>query len=362
MFNIPTGPPYAMEKGVRAFDKVDASELFERTWMEFAPASDGVDVVLRVKDAPPNRAEVGMGYTEWERARGSIRLRNQNTFGFGEQVELLLAASDAERAIEASLRGERLFLTGLGYRVVGYSNRDKPRFFTPDSEEINRARFDREGVDLALHSSLERWGLIEAGVRFGRVKTRARGGLDLPEAVDQVGALLGQVVVDTLDDLDWPEHGRRLALSGEWSLDGLGADIEYWRAAAQYRVVRILGKRLLAQVDGFAGLSGDDVPVYDWYRIGGITLVPGYHHEELVGAQALAAAVSLRFKAFGQLRVFARGGAGNVFPTTDDITLDGVRWGVGAGVYHPSPIGPVSLEFGVRDDGGTLASLSVGWN
>ena len=362
MFNIPTGPPYAMEKGVRAFDKVDASELFERTWMEFAPASDGVDVVLRVKDAPPNRAEVGLGYTEWERARGSIRLRNQNTFGFGEQVELLLAASDAERAIEASLRGERLFLTGLGYRVAGYTNRDKPRFFTTDSEEINRARFDREGVDLALHSSLERWGLVEAGVRFGRVKTRARGGLDLPEADDQVGMLLGQVVVDTLDDLDWPEHGRRLALSGEWSLDDLGADIEYWRAAAQYRVVRILGKRLLAQVDGFAGFSGDDVPVYDWYRIGGVTLVPGYHHEELVGAQALAAAVSLRFKAFGQLRVFARGGAGNVFATTDDITLDGVRWGVGVGVYHPSPIGPVSFELGVRDDGGTLASLSVGWN
>ena len=362
MFNIPTGPPYAMEKGVRAFDKVDASELFERTWMEFAPASDGVDVVLRVKDAAPNRAEVGMGYTEWERARGSIRLRNQNTFGFGEQVELLLAASDAERAIEASLRGERLFLTGLGYRVVGYTNRDKPRFFTQDGEEINRALFDREGVDLALHSSLERWGLIEAGVRFGRVKTRARGGLDLPDADDQVGALLGKVVVDTLDDLDWPEHGRRLALSGEWSLGGLGADIEYWRAAAEYRVVRILGKRLLAQVDGFAGLSGDDVPVYDWYRIGGVTLVPGYHHEELVGAQALAAAVSLRFKAYGQLRLFVRGGAGNVFPTTDDITLDGVRWGVGVGAYHPSPIGPVSLELGVRDDGGTLASLSVGWN
>ena len=127
-------------------------------------------------------------------------------------------------------------------------------------------------------------------------------------------------------------------------------------------MVRILGRRLLAQVDAFAGFSGDDVPVYDWYRIGGVTLVPGYHHEELKGAQALAAAVSLRFKVFGQLRVLVRGGAGNVFPTTDDITLDGLRWGVGVGVYHPSPIGAVSLELGVRDDGGTLASLSVGWN
>ena len=57
-----------------------------------------------------------------------------------------------------------------------------------------------------------------------------------------------------------------------------------------------------------------------------------------------------------------RGGAGNVFARTGDITLDGLRWGVGVGVYHPSPIGPVSFELGVRDGGGTLASLSVGWN
>jgi outer membrane protein assembly factor BamA len=321
-----------------------------------------VDVVLRVKDAPPNRAEVGLGFTEWERAKGSIRLRNQNTLGFGEQVELLLAASDAERVIEASLRGERLFVTGFGYRVSGYTNRDKPRFFTEEGEEINRGRFERDGVDVALRSSIERWGLVEGGVRFGRVKTVARGGLDFPEGSDQVGALFGHVVVDTLDDLAWPEHGRRVALSGEWSLDSLGADLEYWRARFEYRGARHLGKRLVAQLDGLAGISGDDLPVYDWYRVGGVTLVPGYHHEELKGAQALAAALSLRYKLVGQLRLVARGGAGNVFATTDDITLDGLRWGVGVGLYHPSPIGPVSFEVGVRDDGSTLGSLSVGWN
>jgi hypothetical protein len=116
------------------------------------------------------------------------------------------------------------------------------------------------------------------------------------------------------------------------------------------------------QVDAFAGFGGDDVPVYNWYRIGGVTLIPGYHHEELKGAQALAGAVSLRCKVFGQLRLLVRGGAGNVFPTTSDITLDGLRWGVGVGAYHPSPVGAVSLELGVRNDGGTLASLSVGWN
>ena len=39
-----------------------------------------------------------------------------------------------------------------------------------------------------------------------------------------------------------------------------------------------------------------------------------------------------------------------------------IRWGVGAGILYPSRLGPVSLEVGVREDGGTLTSLSVGWN
>jgi outer membrane protein assembly factor BamA len=180
--------------------------------------------------------------------------------------------------------------------------------------------------------------------------------------MDQVGALFGGLVLDTLDDLAWPEHGRRIAISGDWNLGGLGAEREYWRAQAEFRTARPLGTRLVAQVDGLAGFSGDDLPAYDWYRLGGVDLLPGYRHEELKGAQALAGALSLRYRLAGQLRLLVRGGAGNVFARAADVSLDGLRWGVGVGLYHPSPIGPVSLEAAVRDGGRTLATLSVGWN
>jgi NTE family protein len=361
-FNIPVGPGYAMAKGLRAFDRISASDLFDRTWMEFAPAREGVDVVLRVREAPPNRAEVGFGYTEWEKARGSIRLRNQNTFGFGEQLELLLAGSDAETLVQGELRGERLFVTGFGYRVTAYTGHDKPRFFDEDGHELNRGWFGRDGVDAAVRASLQRWGLVEGGARFGRVQTSARGGLPFPDQTDQVGALFARLVMDTLDDLEWPEHGRRLAVSADWSLAGLGAEREYWRAQAQARAGRPLARRLVAQIDALAGFSGDDLPAYDWYRLGGVTLVPGYHHEELKGAQEFAAAASLRYRLVGQLRLVARGGAGNVFDHPKDMTLSGLRWGVGLGVYHPSPVGPVSVELGVHDGGSSLLTLAIGWN
>ena len=361
-FNVPVGPRFSMVRGLRAFDKADASGLLDSTWMELLPQGEGVRVQLRVTDAPPNRAEVGIGYSEWQRARGHIRLLNQNTLGFGEQVDLLAAASDAETLLQGALKGERLFLTGLGYRVTAYDSTDKPRYFDTEGDEINRARFQRQGVEVALRSSFERWGLLETGLRFGRVKTQERAGIDVPAATDQVGTWFGSFTVDTLDSLEWADAGERLAIWADWNAPDLGAEYDSWRFAVEGSLARKPSRRTSLQLDGQVGFSGGDLPPYDWYRVGGATLVPGYHHDELKGPDYFAGAAAIRYRFFAELRLYARVGAGNVSTATTGLGFDKLRWGVSAGAYYPTPIGPVAAEFGVHDGGSTLASLSVGWN
>jgi NTE family protein len=362
IFNVPVGPGYDMEKGLRAFDKADALGFLDRVWMSFEPADGGVRIRLDVREGAPNRVEVGVAFTEWEKARGTIRLWNFNTLGFGEETELLLSASDAEKVARLSLRGDRLLVAGLGYRLGAYAVKDQPRFFEADGSTINRARFDRLGVDARIEVPVQRWALLEAGARFGRVKTHAEAGIDLPDASDTVRMLHAAFVVDDLDHLLWPGAGRRLALSGERSLAELGATYPYWSLQGEGRLGQALGGRFVAQVDAFAGLSGNDVPVYDWFRIGGPRLVPGYHHEELKGPQALAGGLSLRYRVVGPIRLLVRAGAGNVFAARGDITLRGLRWGVGAGVMAPTRVGPLALEIGFRDGGDALVTAWLGWN
>jgi outer membrane translocation and assembly module TamA len=123
-----------------------------------------------------------------------------------------------------------------------------------------------------------------------------------------------------------------------------------------------LGLRTVLQLDAVVGLSGDDLPVYDWFRIGGPYLIPGYAHEQLMGPQAVAGAASLRYKVVSELRVLVRAGAGNVFSTRDTIRLHDLRWGVGVGLMYPSRVGPLALEIGWRDGGDSKVSLSLGWN
>lgn len=361
-FNIPTGPGFILERGLRAFDKVEATGLLDHVWMDFDSVPEGLRVTLVVREAPPNRAEIGAAYTEWERARGVVRLLNRNTFGFGEETSLLLVASEAEVGGILGLRGEMPFFSTLGYRADAFVVSDRPRFFDVEGQEVNRADFQRRGLDLLLQTSLERWGLVEVGVRLGSVRTDWKPGLALVEGTDDTRTFLAGIVVDDLDRLLWPESGRRVALRGWWSSKSFGATWPFWRIEGEGRMGQRLGERLTLQLDALVGVSGEEMPLYDWFRIGGPYLIPGYAHEQLKGPQALAGAVSLRYRMFGDLQALVRAGGGNVFETRSEIGLKDLRWGVGIGVMYPSRVGPLALELGWRNGGASLLSASLGWN
>jgi NTE family protein len=361
-FNIPVGPPFSIRRSLLAFDKIEATGLFAHVWMRPERVPEGLLVALQVEDAPANRLEVGAAFNEWEKARGSLRLKALNSLGFGEETELLLAGSEAEILGSFSLRGDRLLVAGLGYRVSAFALKDKPRFYDENGVRLNRAAFTRRGLDARFQVPLERWGLVEAGLELGRVETNPIAGLDLEETIDSVRRLHGAVTVDVLDRLLWPSTGVRFAARGDWSPDALGGSRRYWRTSLALRLVRPLGPRWHLQLEALAGLSDGDVPAYDHYRLGGPRLVPGYHHEELKGPQVLASSLSVFLKALGALRIFARVGGGDVYPTREAIRLRDQRWGIAAGAVYPTRIGPVALEWGVRDGADSLITLAVGWN
>jgi hypothetical protein len=71
--------------------------------------------------------------------------------------------------------------------------------------------------------------------------------------------------------------------------------------------------------------------------------------------------VSFRRRLFGQFRAVARAGAGNVWASRDDIGFPGLRYGFGVGLVHPTRIGPVAADLGIRRGGGALFTFSIGY-
>jgi len=359
-FSIPLGRPFDMHKGLNALDRLFATSFFDSCWMSFEPSADGgLRIVLRVREAARSSLRISAGYDEPEQTHARVRLRNQNAFGFGERLEAVGAASDAESEVALGLDSDRLFKPVVGYSIRAGWREDKPRLFK-DGVLLNRARFDRKELLLSLTRALKRTRLLQAGILLGSVETQEQPAVPYPPGTDKTRTLFARYVEDSLDDLYFPTRGWRVDLLANRNAPGLGATHDYWKGQLQARVVSPAGTRVTLEAEIFGGLSGRDLPVYDWFRLGGPVLIPGLHADELWGPQGAGASAAASVRLDG-LRVRGRVGAGNVWPNRSQIRLNSLRVGLGLGVYYPTRFGPVGLDFGATTDGRSLWSLTLGY-
>jgi NTE family protein len=360
-FSIPLGRPFDMDKGLNALDRLFATSFFDSCWMGFEPSADGdgLRIVLRVREAARSSLRVSAGYNEPEQAHGRVRLRNQNAFGFGERLEAVGAASDAQSELSLGLDSDRLFKPVVGYSIRAGWREERPRLFK-DGVLLNRARFDRKELLVSLTRALKRTRLLQAGILLGSVETQERPAVPYPPGTDTTRTLFARYVEDSLDDLSFPTRGWRFDLAAIRSASGLGATRDYWRGQLSTRVAFPAGTRVTVEAEIFGGLSGRDLPVYDWFRLGGPVLIPGLHSDELWGPQGAGAAATASVRLDG-LRVRGRVGAGNVWPTRSEIRLNSLRVGFGLGVFYPTRFGPLGLDWGVTTDRRSLWSLTLGY-
>lgn len=361
IFSVVPGRPFDLESALRGMDAVYATDLFESCWPSLEPAGDGrLAVVLHVKEAVRQTIELGLGYDEADEARGFLRLRNRNLLGWGERANLEAFLSDGSGGLRLALTGDRLVGLPVGYAVQAQRVQETPRVFR-EHEFVNRARFDRQGVAVALRRAIGRSFLAELGLQLGSLETEARLGLDFEPRRDQVRALTAALTLDRLNNSDSPSAGESVTFSAEKNLATLGASREYWRVRLAAKVVVPIGARATLHTDLLAGTARPELPVYEQFRVGGPSLLPGYAREELWGPQAAALSIGCGIRVLGQARVTARVGAGNVWQTRGDISFHSLGLGFGLEARHPTPIGPASVGLGVTSSGRTQLYLSIGF-
>ena len=108
---------------------------------------------------------------------------------------------------------------------------------------------------------------------------RARPGigtLTLPLSAVTTAAYAGHVVIDRLDDPNFPHQGRRALLDAYLARRSLGSDASYDRV--QGGIVQIFGRRRHQVFIGIEGGSnlGSDIPFYDQFSVGGLFSFSGF--------------------------------------------------------------------------------------
>ena len=354
-FDVKAGRPLDVPRVLTGIDRVWATGLFDGLWADLEPAAGGARLVLEVREAPPAALEIGWAYDEADVVNAFARWRHRNLFGHGESFDVTLLGGARDSGARVTLLGDAPWTWRFGYLAGAQLYEERPVVYRLGNE-VGRESFSRDtvfvGGQIAARSDMLLQGRFEAG----RVTTDARRGL-AGGGRDTYRMFSGIAAFDRLDDHDVPAAGAAVTVRGERSVAGEGVR-DYWRLSCDARgAVTVSG--FVLESSAMAGLSGDDVPDYDLFRIGGPRYLPGHPREELWARQVAGIAASIGRDVRG-FRLSVEGGGGGAFARREDLRVSAFRWGVGAGIARRTRLGPLILQAGVDEDGVGAVYLTVG--
>jgi outer membrane protein insertion porin family len=374
--------------------------IFEDVRLSFAPGTDPRRVVMIVDVAERNTGSLalGGGISSASGLFGSVSYQQTNLGGNNQTLGAELQLGQREFLFDARFTDP--WIAGDPYRtsytVNIFRRRSISLIFDGGDPEIflpngDRPRIRRTGGGITFTRPLSRdvfnpaeW-TASLGLQYQRVSVIDIDGNVSPR--DQLGNLLSfsgdgrddlltvqlGAVRDRRDNPLRPTSGSVLRLGAEQSLPLGGILLTRLRGSYSYYIPVSFthfakGPQALAfNVQG--GTIFGDLPPYEAFSLGGVSSVRGYGEGDVgAGRSYFQATAEYRFPVFSIV-----GGAlfldyGTDLGTASDVPGNpaGVRgkpgsgFGYGLGIRVQSPLGPIRVDYGFNDRGGSQLHFGIG--
>jgi len=327
-------------------------------------ADSRVPVNISLIAAPPKRLRPGFGYGTDTGVRSTLRYRDLNLRGRGQELESELVLAELRQAL------------GVGYVL--------PSAGSVDSRTVVRASIERENLEVfdraAMFTEVERIRSLGAG-RLGSIYSRL---LDEDFAVGEEDArsrlLLGGLRFSerVYDNPTRPRNGHYWGFEARGTTTAVGSDVDLLQLRASANSVIGFGSdwSLIAHFEGGVGLQRallEDVPPSLRFFAGGDQSVRGYAFQSLgtedengdvIGGKHLLVGGLEMERAIGE-----KWGAALFFDAGDAfINFSDAKWpqGIGIGVRRYTAVGPIKIDLarqmGVDDPAFRLhLRVGLGW-
>ena len=329
---------------------------------------------LKVKEQPTGSFSFGVGYSQFESAIGNFSVSENNLFGRGQKLVGSAMIGGRTQNIDIRFTEPWLFDKPLSGTFTVYNWEREYDEYTVDSLG---AGF-RFGFPL-LSIGLDEYTRGSVGYSYDSADIS-----DIAETASaEIKEMAGKNVTSSFslgisrDSTDRPfltTEGSINSLNFESAGGILGGDVGFNKVVARSAWYFPLFWKTVFLVQGRGGYidekSGEKLPVYHKFRIGGINsvrgfeafsisprdpatvdLATGYPGDPIGGNQMLIFNTEYRFPLLKEQGIFGLVffDAGNVFTDDPDaITVSGLRTGAGGGIRWYSPVGPLRVEYGVN--------------
>jgi outer membrane protein insertion porin family len=360
---------YSTTKINRSKTRVDRLNYFNAVSIETPAvpgATDQIDVNVEVKEKPTGAVMFGAGYSNMEGLILSGSIAQDNIFGTGKFVNLIVNTGSVNKTYSLSYTDPYFTRDGITAGFDLY----KRTLNTATLVAVNNFNTDTTG----------------AGLRFGipiNEKDSIMTGLGIENVIIHLGANSPQRNIDFVEKfgkstlnipmtVNWRRDGRDSAI---WTTSGTtqrvaaevglpGGDLTYYKLSYDLRwyfpLTDIFTLMLNGELGYGGGYNGKELPFFKNYFAGGNTSVRGYNISSLGPRDANNRTLGGNKRAVGSIEVlFPMPGMKNDRSVRPSIFLDagsvwgpggvipeqeGLRYSAGVAVMWVSPMGPLKIS------------------
>ena len=362
---------YSAEKVERSRERLSRLGYFEEVNVETPSVpgtTDQLDVNYSVKETSSGSISAGLGFSQSSGLVINANVQQNNFLGSGNRVSFSFDNSDINTVYSYSYTNPYWTINGISRGFGAY-------YRETDASEANLSDYalDTRGVDVNFGIPVNEYDRIRfsVGWRGLDLKTNNSSPDYVLDFEDEQGDSFDDLVLsaswrrDSRNKTLFPDSGSLTSIALETTAPGSG--LEYYKLDfTQQQFVPLtkdltLGlKARIGYGDGYGDF--DSLPFLENFFAGGIRSVRGFEdntlgpkdeNDEAIGGSMLTvfnaeilfpipfieAASATRLSAFLDI--------GNVFSGIDDFDAGDLRYTVGLAGVWASPLGPISLSFGV---------------
>jgi NTE family protein len=377
---ITPGTWISPKKLEEAIDRVYGSQLYETVRYEFIPASNGVDLIVRVEERETDLFKFSIHYDTDLKSAVLLNTTYLNKIGKGSRLAVDIKLSE-NPASEISYFLPVGWRKGIGFSVdFKYINHEFPIY--DNNERTLKSLFDFKKFEnqIALQSIFSNSFSIGCGLgteTFSFKPIISSAGWNFTENNKSYGLLFGYIRVDSFDRTVFPKKGMKIELIGELIDDRLKlAKFNYDDLINRFYfygsgIIPLKKNNILQSSLTIANVVGSKIPPQYYYYIGGIRreaadIIPfaGLTFLEISGKSLVVSDWTYRQEMWNDIYLIFRFSAGSVSDDLKNIfQFENLIVGYGIGIAVLSPIGP--LEFSIltnSEDNDILSFLNIGYS
>ena len=321
---------------------------------------NGNDVlVVNVHEKDSSLLRVGFRVDNENKAQLSLNLVDENLFGSGTELGLLLLGSSRSRAFAIEHKSNRIFNTYLTYKINAFYKFDDIYNYVEDpSSSTSRFHISSNGEyrqifyggSVSVGTQVERFGnlIFEGKYQVDQVKNISSSPVNPLRT--SIVSLKVSSTIDTQNKYPYPTNGIYFKGSYETAQNILGGQVGFTNINFDYKNYFTLGTVNTISPRLMMGFADRTLPLSEEYSLGGQSTFFGMMDNEFRGRQIFLASLEYRYKLpfqiFFDTYLKCRYDLGSTWDEQEEIRFKDLRHGIGTTLSFDTPIGPADFSIG----------------